>query len=754
MKKCLFPLLMTLVSACLLLSATAKETVIYENDFSSADLSDFVMYGGMAVKDGALKATSGSGPSAYISYSFPKEYQGKDYLVEVDYLGRNSMGGLLIGATGSRLTKTPSYFSGYTCTTTGNGKTAYIAYFNESGWGGNFAPGTNTITDADVHLSVRVQKGVMTFRVTSLDGSTLFQAFRYEIGDHDSDIYDTFTSTVGLRQYYADTGRFDNLKITILEDDELPTMSQSVSLGGVSFEASGVTVSGDSVSGSGAMLSKETMSGNYRATFSLANEGRSRLYFGMTDAKNGYAFEINAYETSVILYKITNGYYENLGEKENIIRQGFCDVTLDIHDGVTSLYYDNLFEGDDAFPKFEFPLKNTDGKIGFWLEGGQITGLAVGQSTTLTPAETYLNPVNPGADPDMLYYEGTYYLYVYAGNDGSNIFRVYTSPDLVHFTARNIVFTWDSVKYSNVNGKSAWSPNVFYYDGLFYLFFAAYPSDTTSVRHVYYASSDSPYGPFTHDGPLEAINPDICEIDGHPFLDDDGKIYMSFSRYDQGGTIWLEEVTMKDGVVTAIPETATRVIVSDREWDNDGATRLCEGGFVWKHNGYYYIIYATGSYARHYGEAYAVAENPLGPYVKYDYNPFLTYNYMVDGAGDALIIPSPDGTELYLVYHRHYAVGKVSLRQTCVDLIEFVPNPDGGPDILTVRGPSSTPQRLPSNIYRYDVDRDGQTSLKDALTVLQYVRAKKSYTGIYDVDANGSMGLNDALSILKQIPKS
>ena len=64
---------------------------------------------------------------------------------------------------------------------------------------------------------------------------------------------------------------------------------------------------------------------------------------------------------------------------------------------------------------------------------------------------------------------------------------------------------------------------------------------------MYYATSDSPYGPFTHEGPLVAINPDIREIDGHPFRDEDGKLYMSFSRYDRGGTVWLQEVTMQDG---------------------------------------------------------------------------------------------------------------------------------------------------------------------------------------------------------------
>ncbi|MBQ5390212.1 MAG: family 43 glycosylhydrolase [Clostridia bacterium] len=756
MKKLLFALLSALFVSLLLLNASAKETVIYENDFSSADLSAFRMYGKMVVKNGMLRAGKGDGPSTYVAYTFPEEYRGKDYIFEVDYLGCNNMGGLLIGATSDDLTREPAYFSGYTLTTNMEGTKVSFAYFSETGWGGTLCPGSNMIPQRDFHLWARVQRGVLTLRATSLDGKTLYQEFRYELGDHENDIYDTFTSTVGIRQYYADPGNFDNMKITILEDDELPQMRDTISFGGERFTASGVSFDGETVSGSGALLSKNAQNGNYRIRVSAAAKGRTRLYFGMTDAKNGYAFELSEYENAVFLYKIADGCYTQLGEKENIIRSGFCDITLDVHDGIASLYYDNLFEGDAAFPKFEFYLDGTDGRFGFWLEGGSLAGLTVGDSTAITPEETYLNPVNPGADPDMLYYEGTYYLYVYAGNDGTNIFRVYTSPDLVHFTPRNIMFKWDHKQYTNVNGKTAWSPNVFYNasDGLFYLFFAATPSGDEDIgRRVYYATSDSPLGPFTHDGPLVAINPDVTEIDGHPFIGYDGKTYMSFSRYDYGGTIWFEEVIMKDGVVTALPETQTRVIIPDREWDNDGAMRLCEGGFVWKHDGYYYLIYATVSYARHYGEAVAVSKNPLGPYVKYDYNPFLMHNFTVDGPGDALIIPSPDGSELYLVYHRHNQVGKVHLRQTCVDLIEFVEDPDGGPDLLTVRGPSSTPQHMPSHRYRYDVNRDGTTSLLDALTVLKHVQSKNGYTGAYDADANGSVGAHDAACILEQTVK-
>jgi len=750
MKKILLALL---VIVCLTLTVMAKETVIYENDFSNSDLSDFMMKGTMQVVDGTLKAV-GTGTSAFVAYELPAEYTGMDYRVDVDIYDNTSMAGVLIGATSDTLKSVPSYFSGYTATTTGSG-TIYFAYFSETGWGGNFAPNSDPIPK-DLHLSVTVYKGAVTLRVTSLDGNTFYYESRYEPGDHENDIYKTFTSTTGLRQYYKDTGYFDNFKVTVLEDDVLPAMNDTVTFGDVAFKASGITVTDGVSTGNGAMLSEKALTGEYRISASLANENISRVYFGMKDAKNGYALELCEEEQELTLFKIVNGKFEILQKRVNIIRNGYTDLAIDVHDGIVTIFYDNYFEGEKSLPKMEFYLDGTDGKFGYWLEGGKLQGVTSGASTVTLAEATYTNAVNFGADPDMLFYEGTYYLYTYEGNNGSDIFRVYTSPDLANFTPRNFIFEWDPVNYSNVNGKTAWSANVFYNesDGLFYLTFAAEQMGTDTSRRVYYASSDSPLGPFVHDGPLVAINPDVTEIDGHAFIGYDGKTYMSFSRYEEGGTVWVEEVTIKDGVITAKPETAQRAVYPDEPWDNDGALRLCEGGFVWKHDGYYYMIYATGSYSRHYGEALAISKSPLGPYEKIEHNPILNWNYIIDGPGDALMINSPDGEETYMIYHRHTKPNfEGGTREVCIDLVEFIKNPDdpSGPDLLVLRGPTSTPQKLPSNKYRYDVNRDGAVTLADAMMVLGKVRSNGLYSGYYDVDANGSLGINDVMTIFDMI---
>ena len=74
MKKFCFALLFGLL---LLLSVSAKSTVIYRNDFSQADLSDFFQYGNFVVEDGKLRNYAGRGPSAYFTYTLPAAYAGR-----------------------------------------------------------------------------------------------------------------------------------------------------------------------------------------------------------------------------------------------------------------------------------------------------------------------------------------------------------------------------------------------------------------------------------------------------------------------------------------------------------------------------------------------------------------------------------------------------------------------------------------------------------------------------------------------------
>ena len=749
MKKQFGPLLCTVMLCLFTLSVCAYETVIYENDFSEDSLADFTVRGSWSVTDGRLVLGSGSSSSGFVTYKIPDAHADKDYQLDVDFLGHTGLGGFLIGATGPSLTPTPSYFFGYNAAVAATGTEGLFAYFSKTGaWGGNIRRGPATVTEADLHLSVYVDKeeNSLTFRITSLDGERQFFGMTYEIGSSDEDtVYTAFAPVVGLRKAYVGEGAFDNFKVTVFDDDVLPDLTASVALGGFDFAAGGkISADGGAVFGQGALLTKEALPADFRADATLSAAGLTRLFFGMQDERNGYAFCIDAEAEIVELYRIIDGEYSRIGRKRAPVPDTPCGVRVSVAKGVASLYFDNFAQGDDAFPKFEFSLADyASGRFGFWMSGGEIRDFAVSQSEAYT-GETYLNPVAWGADPDILFYDGTYYLYN-RNPSGNSVFSVYTSPDLVHWSVGRTCFSWRP-EYKAIKGYCM-SPNVLYYDGIFYLFYASRTDSTYESRRIYYATSSSPLGPFVGQTMLH----DVTEIGGHPYVDTDGRVYISLSRFDKGGCIYLEELSISNGVITPVEGTLTLAVYPAEEYEIDGRGRVCEGGVLYHHGGYYYLIYATSSYRLRYGEAYAVSENVLGPYVKYEYNNILTYNKEIDGPGDAIFVHSPDGSELYMAYHRHNAVGTVSPRQTCIDKVAFVKNPDGGPDILTVYGPTSTPQPMPSDRWRGDFDRSGRTDLRDLLLLLARMAGEGLYSGTYDVNTDGRVDVEDLSALLARL---
>ena len=737
--------ILTVFCAVLAAGAQAKETEMYFNDFSdAASLSDFSsIKGNWNIQNGTLSTGSGTG-SAYLTYTIPVEYAGKDFRAEVDFLGHTSTGGLLIGGIGA-VSGQPKEFFGYDFFVSADAQKGAMGCYNASGaWGGNITVGLPVMQrGTDLHLSVTVREKELTYRITSLDGAIQYFGMTYDIGTSDKDIYTGAGGTIGLRKFYSDGGTFDNFRLTILEDDVLPELNQSSSFAGIDFQYGGdLLVSGQSVCGTGALLSRDAFAENFAAQFEAECVGTTRLLFGAANTQNYYAFEINRDEERVCLYQVADGKFHCLGYKNVPVRDGLRTVRITLRDKVVKLYFEDNFKDADPYPKFDMELEAyAAGQFGIWLDGGTVSGLMVSDAP-VQYGKTYQNPVNLGADPDVLYYDGLYYLYSRI-SDGNNVFRVYTSENLVEWTPKNVVFT-HKAEYGT---KSYMSPNVFYYENLFYLIYAA--KNAEGKERLYYAVSSSPYGPFEPKNPGVPLH-DVSEIGGHPFFDDDGKIYLSYVRFGGGNFIWMEEISVADGVITPKPSTLTLVISPTDIYETDGYGLISEGGVIYKHNGLYYMIYATGHYKGHYGEGYAVAEHVLGPYTKYAYNDILTYNSAVDGVGDGIFVLSPDKSELFMVYHQHFSTDRIEPRYTCIDRVKFVPDENDGPDILCVYGPTTTPQPLPSNKKVGDYDSDGRTTAEDvALHIKEVVSGRND--PLYDVNRDGKVNLKDTLHLLYRL---
>ena len=675
-------------------AASAKEVVIYENSFDGASaLSDFTVRGNWSVKNGAANLAAGKSSSGCLTYKIPQKYRGKKYKLEADYLGQTGMGGLLIGADGEGLSPTPSYFFGYTASVASSGTKGMFAYFNEKGgWGDTLRTGLDAFDEQDVRLTCVVDpaKREILFTIKPLDGSRELFAMTYCLQTTEKEmIYTSFSDTVGLRRAYTAKGSFDNFRVSVYEDDVMPAMGESVTLSGLAFAASADAAVTDGTLAAGTVLSAADFGSAADFAADIRCERRMLFYFGMRDAKNGFAAEVNRAEETVVLYAIRDGAFVWLGERHVPVTDDFCRLRARVRGGVVSVWYDCYEVSDDLYPLIELAEDGAAaGRFGVLCEGGEAKNFTVTGAGEAYAGATFVNPVCYGADPDVLYYDGVYYLYI-RKVVGDYPFTVYTSTDMVNWTERGGVYKWQkgwSSKYHFM------SPNVFYCDGMFYLLFQAWNNDTDKSARLFYASAKSPLGPFEGCTMLH----DVHEIGGHPFVDDDGKVYVTLCRFDFGSNLYIEEVTVKDGVITPKPETCKLILYPQTAYEVNGRGRTVEGGVPWKHGGYYYMFYAVGSYKLHYGQSYAVSKNIYGPYEKYEYNPFLVYNAAVDGPGDAVILPSPDGEELYLVYHQHNAIGTVSPRMTCIDRLKFVPNPDGGPDVPVTAGPSSTPQPVPS----------------------------------------------------------
>jgi hypothetical protein len=84
----------------------------------------------------------------------------------------------------------------------------------------------------------------------------------------------------------------------------------------------------------------------------------------------------------------------------------------------------------------------------------------------------------------------------------------------------------------------------------------------------------------------------------------------------------------------------------------------------------------------------------MGPWKKYEGNPILSGDgEKINGPGHHSFTRSPSG-QLYIVYHTHFDMTRMGPRKLAIDPAGFEPSPTGGPDILKVYGPTSTPQSV------------------------------------------------------------
>jgi beta-xylosidase len=316
---------------------------------------------------------------------------------------------------------------------------------------------------------------------------------------------------------------------------------------------------------------------------------------------------------------------------------------------------------------------------------------------------TYTNPVGETpvrmGDPFVLQHAGKYYLFgTTAVNTG---FQYWTSEDLVHWKAGG--WAYRKTEDSWTDGM-LWAPEVKFYRGRFYMTYSGRVRGTDPALWkmlIGLAVSDTPEGPY-RDLHAPWFDAGYSAIDGHIFVDSDGAPYLYFSRNgSQDGYSYGVNygVALSQDLSKPLGEPV-RLTEADQPWEriNWARNRCNEGPSVLKHNGRYYMTYSANSTgAPGYGVGYAVAEKPLGPWVKSRQNPVLASNLEigVSSPGHNSITMSPDGKEMFVVYHAHADPSMPGgARVVYIDRLQF---DDTGS--LRILGPTRSPQPMPSGAH-------------------------------------------------------
>jgi beta-xylosidase len=305
----------------------------------------------------------------------------------------------------------------------------------------------------------------------------------------------------------------------------------------------------------------------------------------------------------------------------------------------------------------------------------------------------YCNPLEVQlADPAIMKTDHGKFRYYMSGTGCAR----FASNDLVSWRR---IDNWTSLKEGGHRIDGVWGTEGFESQGRFYLYFAA-RVDGAANREICVASADSPDGHFT---PLKYpiwsdgdkwIGPTV-------FTDDNGDKFLfatndSKSKHDGKAIVYGAKLNLNMVELDSAPKP---LIEPSQKWERAWQEGVC----VTKHKDTYYMLWSSRCYVNpQYSIGYATASDPLGPYKKSRHNPLLAQLgaepkfYGHTGPGSNGLVRSPDGNELFIVYHTHRTSLYKGRRSPNIDRVQFLPDGAGPDRMLVVNGPSRTPQPWPS----------------------------------------------------------
>ena len=311
-------------------------------------------------------------------------------------------------------------------------------------------------------------------------------------------------------------------------------------------------------------------------------------------------------------------------------------------------------------------------KIGICFNGSTKASISepeIVRSSAPSEDARYKNPMLESvviADPTVFFHDGTYYMFT----TGSFVCR--TSKDLVNWNNGSAVADTKELYGTKYFG----GPGIYERDGIFYLIYTSHQTETSGLT-TFYATSDNVLGPYRQTGTMQEHILQSKNSPAGSFLFNDpvtGNDILYFYRTDPGvgNVLYGINVSVKDGRITMKDKEPTKLTEPTEAWEkkkeNGVSTPVCERPNVMYRDGYYYVFYAGSHYKTSYSEGYIVSDKPLTDFDKpKDTNPLLDATASITGVGCTWIVPSPDESELFVLYHCHDSVDSFRKRRLCMD---------------------------------------------------------------------------------------
>lgn len=267
------------------------------------------------------------------------------------------------------------------------------------------------------------------------------------------------------------------------------------------------------------------------------------------------------------------------------------------------------------------------------------------------------------ADPTIYHEGGKYYMTGTGGSRGGPAgFSMLESNDLVNWMppkgAREGVHMIMTKGDQAFGDKGFWAPQILKVEDAWYLTY-------TANEQTVLARSQSLLGPFVQEE-VAPIDGSEKNIDSYIFRDDDGKYYLYHVRFNNGNYLWVAEFDMQKGKIK--PETLTQCFGQTEPWEatpNYESVPIMEGPTVLRMKDKYYLFYSANHFMNiDYAVGYAVADSPMGPWIKHGGNPIIHRSIVGEnGSGHGDLFKGPDN-RLYYVYHVHFSNDQVSPRRT------------------------------------------------------------------------------------------